>query len=83
MPNSVNPTLFRAFPVESLKYSAEEEGDSSGVSRRTWFVEVVLKPLLGEAFAVFSLGGVGGRAAIGISPGAKPAMVDLVHANFH
>lgn len=69
--------------MESLEYSAEEEGDSSGVSRSTWLVEVVPKPILGEAFAVFSLGGVGGRAAIGASLGAKPAMVDLDYSIFH
>ena len=36
-----NSTFFVPFPVDPAKYSAEEDGDSFGVSRRTCSVNLV------------------------------------------
>ena len=73
------PTFFWAFSEDPLKYSAEEDGDSSGVSgrRRSRALREKVVRLAFESLFVLSLGGVGGRAVIVASPEAKLTMVDL------
>ncbi len=63
---------------EPLKYSAEDDGDSSGVSIRGRVTALIMKPIgfSFDGFVGFSLGGVGGRAMVGTSPVAKPTMVN-------
>ena len=79
------PTLFWAFSEDLLKYSAEEAGDSSGVSSRgrSRALREKLVRLAFESLVVLSLGGVGGRAVIVASPEPKLTMIDLGQANCH
>ena len=79
------PTLFRAFSEDPLKYSADEAGDSSGVSSRGRSSALREKAvrLAFESLVELSLGGVGGRAVIVASPEAKLTMIDLGQRNCH
>ena len=78
-------TFFCNRPDEVLKNSAEEDGDSSGVSIRGRLATLIIKSLelSPEGRARFSLGGVGGRATSGTSPAAEPVIMSKGRGKFH